>query len=58
MCYPPLAIGVRAPFFSSAAQTRIPHTMRPNGKVIYVGGLPGDIRERDIEDLFHKARGS
>eukprot|EP01018_Ginkgo_biloba_P035732 Gb_24206 [translate_table: standard] len=24
------------------------------GRTIYVGNLPGDVREREIEDLFHK----
>jgi len=23
-------------------------------KVVYVGGLPEDVREREVEDLFHK----
>ena len=26
-----------------------------SGSVIYVGNLPDDIREREIDDLFHKA---
>jgi RNA recognition motif-containing protein len=27
---------------------------RRNGCTIYVGNLPEDIREREIEDLFYK----
>ncbi|KAG2588391.1 serine/arginine-rich splicing factor SR30-like isoform X1 [Panicum virgatum] len=27
---------------------------RRNSRTIYVGNLPGDIREREVEDLFHK----
>ena len=23
-------------------------------RTVYVGNLPGDIREREVEDLFHK----
>ena len=26
------------------------------GAVIYVGGLPDDIRERELDDLFYKVR--
>jgi len=26
------------------------------GAVIYVGNLPDDIRERELDDLFYKAR--
>ena len=26
------------------------------GAVIYVGNLPDDIREREIDDLFYKVR--
>jgi hypothetical protein len=25
-------------------------------RTIYVGNLPGDIREREVEDLFYKVR--
>lgn len=28
--------------------------MRSEGSKIYVGNLPDDIRERDVEDLFYK----
>jgi len=24
------------------------------GRLVYVGNLPDDVRERDIDDLFHK----
>lgn len=27
---------------------------RRNSRTIYVGNLPGDIREREVEDLFYK----
>jgi splicing factor, arginine/serine-rich 1 len=27
---------------------------RRNSRSIYVGNLPGDIREREVEDLFYK----
>ncbi|XP_062209388.1 serine/arginine-rich splicing factor SR30-like isoform X3 [Phragmites australis] len=27
---------------------------RRNSRIIYVGNLPGDIREREVEDLFYK----
>jgi arginine/serine-rich splicing factor 1/9 len=27
-------------------------------RTIYVGNLPGDIREREVEDLFYKVGGS
>ena len=27
-----------------------------SGAVVYVGNLPDDIRERELEDLFHKVR--
>ena len=27
---------------------------RRNSCTIYVGNLPGDIREREVEDLFYK----
>jgi splicing factor, arginine/serine-rich 1 len=26
-------------------------------RTIYVGNLPGDIREREVEDLFYKVGG-
>lgn len=25
-------------------------------RTIYVGNLPGDVRERDVEDIFYKVR--
>lgn len=28
--------------------------MASRGCVIFVGNLPGDVREREIEDLFYK----
>jgi hypothetical protein len=30
---------------------------RRNGCTIYVGNLPGDIREREVDDLFYKVSG-
>nr|AGE46145.1 arginine/serine-rich splicing factor SR30 transcript IV [Sorghum bicolor] len=30
---------------------------RRNGCTIYVGNLPGDIREREVDDLFYKSNG-
>uniref|UniRef100_A0A0E0DQJ5 RRM domain-containing protein n=1 Tax=Oryza meridionalis TaxID=40149 RepID=A0A0E0DQJ5_9ORYZ len=45
------------PSSSSAAAASPPaqRTMsRRNSRTIYVGNLPGDIREREVEDLFYK----
>nr|CAB3461702.1 unnamed protein product [Digitaria exilis] len=40
---------------SSLRARNYPRTMtRRNGCTIYVGNLPGDIREREVEDLFYK----
>ncbi|BAS71818.1 Os01g0316600, partial [Oryza sativa Japonica Group] len=42
----------RAPPFLSVC---LQETMsRRNSRTIYVGNLPGDIREREVEDLFYK----
>ena len=30
--------------------------MASRGCVCFVGNLPGDVREREIEDLFYKVR--
>lgn len=30
--------------------------MASRGCVIFVGNLPGDVREREVEDLFVKVR--
>lgn len=30
--------------------------MSRSSRTIYVGNLPGDIREREVEDLFYKVR--
>lgn len=29
---------------------------RRSSRTLYVGNLPGDIREREVEDLFYKVR--
>ena len=31
-------------------------SMASRGCVIFVGNLPGDVREREVEDLFIKVR--
>lgn len=28
--------------------------MSRSSKVLYVGNLPGDVREREVEDIFYK----
>ena len=30
--------------------------MGARGAVVFVGNLPGDVREREVEDLFYKVR--
>ena len=31
-----------------------PEKMSRSSRTLYVGNLPGDIREREVEDLFYK----
>lgn len=32
----------------------LPEIMSRSSRTLYVGNLPGDIREREVEDLFYK----
>lgn len=40
----------------SADSVTISRTMGRSSRTVYVGNLPGDIRESEIEDLFYKVR--
>lgn len=44
-------------FFDSAISVIISRKMGRSSRTIYVGNLPGDIRETEIEDLFYKVFG-